>query len=94
MEEDVPRPEDQAREQIDRLLKQAGWQVCDPNQVNLHAYRGIAIQGLPDNLPRWHNPLPFSYQSTGVETRFTNGLDPDVSRIHWAQYVGPSHNCC
>ncbi|HEX8978644.1 MAG TPA: type I restriction-modification enzyme R subunit C-terminal domain-containing protein [Parasulfuritortus sp.] len=34
-------------------------------------------QGLPDGLPRWHNPLPFSYQSTGVETRFTNGLDPE-----------------
>ena len=34
-------------------------------------------KGLPDGLPRWHNPLPFSYQSTGVETRFTNGLDPE-----------------
>ncbi|MEW5942757.1 MAG: type I restriction endonuclease [Pseudomonadota bacterium] len=34
------------------------------------------LQGLPDGLPRWGNPLPFSYQSTGVETRFTNGLDP------------------
>jgi type I restriction enzyme R subunit len=34
------------------------------------------IQGLPDGLPRWANPLPFSYQSTGTETRFTNGLDP------------------
>jgi len=43
---------------------------------------GVEIQsekytkGLPDGLPRWHNPLPFSYQSTGVETRFTNGFDP------------------
>jgi type I restriction enzyme R subunit len=34
-------------------------------------------KGLPDGLPAWSNPLPFSYQSTGVETRFTNGLDPD-----------------
>ena len=33
--------------------------------------------GLPDGLPRWHNPLPFAYQSTGAETRFTNGLDPE-----------------
>ncbi|MGA8519403.1 MAG: DEAD/DEAH box helicase family protein [Pseudonocardiaceae bacterium] len=24
----------------------------------------------------WHTPLPFRYESTGVETRFTNGLDP------------------
>lgn len=34
-------------------------------------------KGLPKGLPRWHNPLPFSYQSTGVETRFTNGIDPE-----------------
>jgi len=33
-------------------------------------------KGLPAGLPRWSNPLPFSYQTTGVETRFTNGLDP------------------
>lgn len=33
-------------------------------------------QDLPAGLPRWGNPLPFSYQSTGVETRFTNGLWP------------------
>ncbi len=24
----------------------------------------------------WRTPLPFRYESTGVETRFTNGLDP------------------
>jgi type I restriction enzyme R subunit len=33
-------------------------------------------KGLPAGLPRWGNPLPFAYQSTGIETRFTNGLDP------------------
>lgn len=32
---------------------------------------------LPPNLPAYHRPLPFSYESTGVETRFTNRLDPD-----------------
>ena len=32
--------------------------------------------GLPDNLPRFIRPLPFLYESTGTETRFTNGLDP------------------
>ncbi len=43
---------------------------------------GVEIQsakynkGLPTGLPRWADPLPFAYQSTGVETRFTNGLDP------------------
>jgi type I restriction enzyme, R subunit len=34
-------------------------------------------QGLPDTLPAHVRPLPFLYQSTGVETRFTNGLDPE-----------------
>ena len=33
-------------------------------------------KGLPPGLPCWRSPLPFAYQSTGVETRFTNGLDP------------------
>jgi type I restriction enzyme R subunit len=34
-------------------------------------------QGLPTTLPAWRRPLPFLYESTGVETHFTNGLDPD-----------------
>ena len=33
-------------------------------------------QGLPTALPAWHRPLPFVWESTGVETHFTNGLDP------------------
>ena len=33
-------------------------------------------QGLPAVLPAWRRPLPFVFESTGVETRFTNGLDP------------------
>ena len=117
----VPLPEQQARSNIDALLKAAGWHVCDVSNSNIHAARGVAIRefplpgygfadyllyidgkaagvieakkegvtltgvesqsdkytkGLPSGLPRWSNPLPFAYQSTGVETRFTNGLDP------------------
>ncbi len=34
--------------------------------------------GLPDNIPAPRRPLPFCYQSTGVETRFTNLLEPDA----------------
>lgn len=33
-------------------------------------------EGLPADLPAHIRPLPFLYQSTGMETRFTNGLDP------------------
>ncbi len=35
-------------------------------------------EGLPSALPAYICPLPFLYQSTGIETRFTNGLDPDT----------------
>jgi len=33
------------------------------------------VRGLPDALPAWRRPLPFAYQSTGIETSFTNSLD-------------------
>jgi type I restriction enzyme R subunit len=35
-------------------------------------------EGVPDNLTAPRRPLPFQYQSTGVETRFTNLLEPDA----------------
>ncbi|MFA7405747.1 MAG: type I restriction-modification enzyme R subunit C-terminal domain-containing protein [Pelobacteraceae bacterium] len=44
---------------------------------------GVEIQsdrytkGLSLSLPAWFRPLPFRYQSTGIETCFTSGLDPD-----------------
>ena len=47
-----------------------------------HTLTGVETQsgkygaGLPDNLPCYIRPLPFLYESTGVETRFTNRLDP------------------
>jgi type I restriction enzyme R subunit len=34
-------------------------------------------EGLPDHLSAPVRPLPFRYQSTGIETRFTCGLDPE-----------------
>jgi type I restriction enzyme R subunit len=44
---------------------------------------GVEVQtekysmGLPPSVPAHQRPLPFLYQSTGVETRFTNMLDPE-----------------
>jgi type I restriction enzyme R subunit len=35
------------------------------------------VTGVPFGIPAWGNPLPFSYESTGDETRFTNRLDPE-----------------
>ncbi len=33
--------------------------------------------GLPPHLKAWRRPLPFLYESTGVETFVTDGRDPD-----------------
>ncbi len=44
---------------------------------------GVEVQaekyakGVPKGVPAHIRPLPFLYQSTGVETRFTNLLDPE-----------------
>ncbi len=35
------------------------------------------VAGVPFGLPYWRSPLPFSYEATGQETRFTNRLDPE-----------------
>ena len=48
-----------------------------------HTLTGVEKQsakyttGLPANLPHYHLPLPFAYESTGTVTQFTNFLDPD-----------------
>ncbi|MDZ4254304.1 MAG: type I restriction-modification enzyme R subunit C-terminal domain-containing protein [Sulfuritalea sp.] len=135
----MAQPEQQAREEIDRLLKAAGWRVCDLAEANIHAARGVAIrefpletgfgfadyllyvdgkatgvieakkqgatlsgvefqsgryaQGLPASLPAWRRPLPFLYESTGIETHFTNGLDPEprarpVFAFHTPEMLG------
>lgn len=36
--------EEQAREEIDRLLAAAGWAVQDVGAANLHAARGVALR--------------------------------------------------
>jgi type I restriction enzyme R subunit len=33
--------------------------------------------GMHHGFPAWKTPLPFAYESTGVETHFTNRLDPE-----------------
>jgi type I restriction enzyme, R subunit len=49
-----------------------------------HTLTGVETQsakyagGLPANLPHYRLPLPFAYESTGSETRFTNILEPDA----------------
>lgn len=56
---------------------------------------GVEVQsekyasGLPPNRPAWIKPLPFLYQSTGTETRFTNLLDPDPRSRHLFNFHQP-----
>jgi type I restriction enzyme R subunit len=38
---------------------------------------GKYLDGLPKGLPSYRLPLPFSYESNGESTRFTNHLDPN-----------------
>src|SRR5439155_10249174 len=58
--------------------------------VGVEEQSGKYGRGLLDIYPKWHDPLPFAYESTGVETRFTNRLDSistsrDVFAFHKAE---------
>lgn len=58
---------------------------------------GVEIQtqkyseGIPEALPAPVRPLPFCYQSTGVETRFTNLLEPDAASRPGFAFHTPGH---
>ncbi|MFN8440119.1 MAG: type I restriction-modification enzyme R subunit C-terminal domain-containing protein [Caldilineaceae bacterium] len=115
------QPEEIARQTIDKMLADAGWQIQHYQGLNLGAGRGVAVRefplksgfadylifvdrkaigvveakavgialsgiihqsqkystGLRDRMTAWHDPLPYLYESTGVETLFTDLRDPD-----------------
>jgi type I restriction enzyme R subunit len=41
------RPEDKAREDIDRKLERAGWDVQDIDHAEIYSRQGIAIRDFP-----------------------------------------------
>ena len=41
------KPEEKARQQIDRLLKSAGWTVQDYQELHLSASLGVAVREFP-----------------------------------------------
>ena len=59
--------------------------------VGVEGQSGKYAQGLPDWLDAPVRPLPFAYESTGVETRFSNRLEPDSRsrEVHW--FHRPEH---
>jgi type I restriction enzyme R subunit len=116
------KPEEKARQQIDRLLEAAGWKVQDYRELNLSASLGVVVRyfplkeqleadyllfvdrkavgvveakptgttlsgvaeqttkylaSVPANVPTVQLPLPFAYESTGVETFFRDLRDPE-----------------
>ena len=115
------KPEEKARQQIDRLLEAAGWNVQDYQELHLSASLGVAVRefplqegfadyllfvggkavgvveakptgttlsgvaeqttkyvtSVPANVPTVQLPLPFAYESTGVETFFRDLRDPE-----------------
>src|SRR5437773_2303688 len=44
--------------------------------IGVEEQSGKYAKSLLDIYPKWREPLPFAYESTGVETQFTNQLDP------------------
>ena len=42
---------------------------------------GKYATGLLDIYPGWSDPLPFCYESTGSETRFSNRFDPTITPV-------------
>lgn len=117
------KPEEIARQRIDKQLNAAGWMVQELKDLNLGASKGIAVCAFPlksqkaadyvlfvdrqavgvveakkvgetlsgvaeqtaryvtkfpENLPRVQEPLPFAYETTGIETYFRNTHDPDT----------------
>ena len=46
--------------------------------VEVEHQSGKYVEGLPEWMQPPVYPLPFIYESTGTETRFTNGYDPDA----------------
>src|SRR5438094_1787624 len=92
------------RDEVDYLLfvdgKAIGTVEAKPEGytlIGVEEQSGKYAKSLLDIYPKWGEPLPFAYESTGTETRFTNRRDPNpTSRnvfafhrpetlIEWAQ---------
>jgi len=72
------------RDEVDYLLfvegKALGTVEAKPEGhtlIGVEEQSGKYGKNLFDVYGKWRDPLPFAYESTGVETQFTNRLDPD-----------------
>ena len=72
------------RDEVDYLLfvdgKAIGTVEAKPEGhtlIGVEEQSGKYGKNLLDSYPKWREPLPFAYESTGVETQFTNRFEPD-----------------
>jgi len=72
----VTTPEDKAREEIDRLLTQAGWLVCDPGDANIVAHDGVAIREFP--LKSGHGEGSLGRGRTSPSACYAQGVKANV----------------
>src|SRR5438874_6666565 len=95
------------RDEVDYLLfvdgRAIGTVEAKPEGHTLTGVEGQSGKygkNLLDIYPRWREPLSFAYESTGVETQFTNQLDPspksrNVFAFHrpetLLEYLAPEH---
>jgi type I restriction enzyme, R subunit len=67
--------------------------------TGVEAQSGGCAQGLPASLPAWRRPLPFIYESTGLERHYTLDLEPRARHVfavtgcalHWARITANRH---
>src|SRR5438552_5934985 len=85
-----------ARDEVDYLLfvdgKAIGTVEAKPEGFTLTGVEeqsGKYGKGLLDIYPKWREPLPFAYESTGVETQFTNQLDPSPKSRNVFAFLKP-----
>src|SRR5881392_3154236 len=97
----------QRRDEVDYLLFVDGKAIATVEAkpegytlTGVEEQSGKYGKGLLDIYPKWREPLPFAYESTGVETQFTNQLDPspksrNVFAFHrpetLLEYLEPDH---
>ena len=63
---------------VDRkAIYEEGAKPAGDTLTGVEPQTGRYSAGLPDTVPARFRPLPFLYISTGVETRFTDQLDPE-----------------
>src|SRR6059058_446466 len=95
------------RDEVDYLLfvdgKAIGTVEAKPEAhtlIGVEEQSGKYGKNLLDIYGKWREPLPFAYESTGVETQFNNRLDPDpksrnVFAFHTPEtlleYLEPEH---